>query len=384
MLLDPSGPVLTSFAHSIPRAVQLLQQGVKRILIDHPSVGCRTFDESTDPILQRYQSLTSLDSSVEWVANIDILPDSSNESRIEQAIQTAHQVGIRHIRVQDVGVIDWVHSVNPDTQVTLAIEMGNHSTSAMAFWSQHVTAQSISNDVPASVIAQLDDKRSLECLVQGPVLMQWSKRLYLDGFTEPRVEGVDAEYPGRKLTFWQSEHGTVMLAYFHRCLLRDLETLRDLGLGSWLIDARGQSDAYLQQALRAYQAPSLDLGEIRQIMGVLQAESGRPQLPGFFRGNSTDQERDGVCPDAIVGHITDSQSGSHLIMRARRRGDVNEPVMALTPTNQIKPLSLMGATSVLGAPLTQFEVGDWVVLPFQKGVVVKTWVIDFATDPGSA
>lgn len=381
MLLDPALPVLTSFAHSVPRAIQLLRHGVKRIIIDHPSVGCRTFEKGNDSILQRYQTLTSLDSSIEWVANIDILAHSSNEQAIEQAIQTARQVGIRHIRVQDVGLIDWVRSVDPDTKVTLAVEIGNHSQAAISFWATQVNEQSVSNDVPASVLAQIDQPHLLECLVQGPVLMQWSKRSYLDGFTDSRVEGVDTEYPGRKLTFWQSEHGTVMLAYFHRCLLRDINVLRELGLGSWLIDARGQSDAYLEQALSVYQAPQLGMVDIRHAMGVLQTESDRPQLPGFFRGNSTDQERDGVRPNAIVGHITDSQSGSHLVMRARRNGDVSEPVMALNPTSQIKPITLMGATSLLGEPITQFKVGDWLVLPFQKGVVVKTWVIDFAPHP---
>lgn len=365
--------ILTSFTHSHERTQHLLSRSVRRIIMDHPSVGYRTFCDTAIPIDDWYAQCVAHDPSVTWVASIDVLLHSRNEAAIGAAISAAIRSGVRWFRIQDVALIDWIRS-ETDAAIMLAPEVGNHSGAAIDYWMAHVDAQSLSNDVPGSVIQRVTDRHRLEVMVQGPILLQWSQRQYLNGFDQPDVSGYDTEYPGRRLRFWRSAHGTAMLAYFHRCLARDLDALAALNVGYWLVDARGCSDRYLSLALDCYQAPDQG-GDVRDLMLALESESGVPQRPGFFRGNGTDQDREVPNSGAMLGVIKEYRAGSHVVMQARANGHTQQAVMAITPTHQVKPLSLGGAVSLTGEPVTTFGCGDWLVLPFQKGVVAKSMVL---------
>lgn len=365
--------MITSFTHSHDRSRCLLAHSVRRIIMDHPSVGYRTFCEGAPPIDDWYAQCMALDPHVEWVAAIDVLLHARNEAAIGAAISAAIRSGIRWFRIQDMALIDWIRS-ETDAQIMLAPEVGNHSGSAIQYWMPHVDAQSVSNDVPRSVIEMVPDRHRLEVMVQGPILLQFTQRHYLNGFDHPDVSGYDTEYPGRRLRFWRSEHGTAMLAYFHRCLAKDRAALASLDVGYWLLDARGQSDRYLSVALDLYRSPASP-EQVKVGMAELERESGCPQRPGFFRGNGTDQDRESPHGGTMLGVIKEYRAGSHVVMQARANGHTHDPVMAITPTHQVKPLSLAGAVSLTGESVTSFGCGDWLVLPWQKGVVAKSMVL---------
>jgi|GEM_PF-1670934 len=374
--------MITAFTHSLERTQCLLAHGVRRVIMDHPSVGYRTFADTALPIDGWYAQCVALDSHVEWVAAIDVLLHSRNEAAISAAISAAIRAGVSGFRIQDVALIDWIRS-ETDAPIMLAPDVGHHSAAAIQYWMAHVDAQSVSNDVPGSVLHTLTDRYRLEVMVQGPILLQWSQRHYLNGFDQPDVWGYDTEYPGRRLRFWRSEHGTAMLAYFHRCLAKDREALEALGVGYWLVDTRGQTDRYLTLALDLYQTcPSPD--RVKAALVELETESGCPQRPGFFRGNGTDQDRESPHAGTMLGVIKEYRAGSHVVMQARANGHTHDPVMALTPTQQVKPLSLVGAVTLTGEPVTSFGCGDWLVLPWQKGVVTKSMVLPLEIDTTTA
>ena len=95
-------------------------------------------------------------------------------------------------------------------------------------------------------------------LVQGPILIQYSRRRFLsdlyesDPTTPIRLDAEDADLPQRQFTFLNTPFGHFMFAQFHRSLAVYNDKLTSLINTSWLIDARGESTNYFQTALDVY------------------------------------------------------------------------------------------------------------------------------------
>ena len=105
-----------------------------------------------------------------------------------------------------------------------------------------------------------------EIQVQGPILIQYSNRRFMAGFKsqqgqrplDPDSESIitkvanDAEFPSRLYPFYDNPHGHFMYLFYDRCLLNQLDKLKNLPLSGWLIDGRGESDNYFKTALCLY------------------------------------------------------------------------------------------------------------------------------------
>ena len=152
----------------------------------------------------------------------------------------------------------------PDTNVTFSQEMGNANIHSVKAYASQVTRQQFSLDITYTDMLQFSKNSTteFECYIQGPILIQHSKRRYLESISEQNPNDAaniihriaqDEDYPGRRFDFYDNPHGHFMYAYFDRCLLRHIPELVELDLNGWIIDARGESDEYLSVALAVYQ-----------------------------------------------------------------------------------------------------------------------------------
>jgi len=168
-----------------------------------------------------------------------------------------------------------------------------------------------------------------------------------------------------------------MFLYFDRCLLRDSDLLNSLNLGSWLIDARGESDAYLSAALDAYAAIRNHEGS-DAAMAHLHALSGRPQRPGFFRQNSTDQDRDRRRDNRpILGMVRDVHKGSYMILEFKEMIPVFPPQLtALTPTHKEITFKLEDPRDAVSlAPVQGADVGQLILVDWTPGGMISKSVV---------
>ena len=180
-------------------------------------------------------------------------------------------------------------------------------------------------DIPFSDLSRLHSSApNPEVYVQGPMLIQYSRRQFLSDWyqsssTHIQMEAEDPEFMNRPFTFLNTDFGHFMFAHFHRSLAAYKDKLLSLPM-SWLIDCRGQSNQYLLTTLNLYSNLSiLPDTDISNYVSILQSESNKNQLPGFFLSNNTDYDwRDYAYSESIssenIGKVIHSKKHEQLII----------------------------------------------------------------------
>lgn len=321
--------MISTFASSPEQVVAALSAGADHLIFEHSRLTIRSFyNDDNDLTFTKYLTLSSLAQSilptVKRSVSIDILPHNEDLPVIESAIYAATRADIHAFRIQDIGVASLIREIDPTAEITLAPEIGYHSARAIRIALRHVDRMCVGNEVSVSTLRALADCTDrLETQVQGPIMIQYSYRRYLDGVIHNAStydrQVSDTEYPGRRVRFFDSPNGTIMFLYFDRCLLRELTHLNELNLGAWLVDCRGESSDYLTTAISTYrQIEDGHLVDIPTVVSILHQLSGRPQRPGFFLQNNTDQDRDRPLANRdVLAVVRDAVKGKYLMVEFR-------------------------------------------------------------------
>ncbi len=298
-------PKLVTFCSDTSQVEVAITAGCTHLILEDSKLSIRSFsDDFLTPTLEKISQLShrarQLSPAVELSINCDFLAHDTHFLWVKKAILIAKDCGIRHFRVQDPGVGVFIRDSYPNAFLTLATETGNQNLHSIGYWCTLFDSQELGIELPyeeieKTVAAYPDYPFGLQ--VQGPILIQYSFRRFLEGryhHKKPLVASAqDQEYPGRSYRFYDTEHGHFMYLYFDRCLYPYMEKLSLLRLSSWLVDARGESLGYLKESLALYkQEGSWD---------VFLSETKRPQKPGFFLANLTDQTREIETPFSTDG-----------------------------------------------------------------------------------
>jgi len=352
-----------------------IPEQVSEIILEHPAVSLRSFlpDEQGDPIAfltQRSRLLAKSHPHATLSLNMDILPHNDDLTQIEPIINwLSTQHAITSVRAQDIGLIALLKETAPEIEVVAVSDMTQayHPEGINAFVALGVTRILLPAELSASDIKVITeacpDVMHWELLVQGPLLIQYSRRDYLDK-QDKIIAAKDTELGAQQFKFYNNRHGTLMYAHFHRCLLPAIETLKDLSLNTWLIDARGESQEYLTEALKTYTHLSknksfslpLTKGEVSRRDGgglepevsspkkadVLKKLSNRPQKPGFFQINKTDHDWRDKQTHTAVAKVIEVAKGKYAVIEAIKNMSVSGAYKAVTPDK--KEISLAGIT----------------------------------------
>lgn len=381
--------MITTFASTQNQVETALAAGATHLILEHSRVTIRSFcDDTSDSLFNKYKQLADdarrILPNIKLSIAIDILAHDSDFSAILAAIHSAMQADVHSFRVQDIGVAALIREIDPTAMITLVPEIGYHSAAAIRLGLTHADFLSVSNEVSVTALTHLsDDSSRLEVQVQGPIMIQYSYRRYLDGIL-PKAplydrRASDTEYPGRLVRFFDSPNGTVMFLYFDRCLLRELAPLQALNLGSWLVDGRGESLEYLAAAISAYRAVKNGVEiDLSNTISTIQALSGRPQRPGFFLKNNTDQDRDRPLEDkAILGVVRDAVKNKYLVIESR----VSIPklpteVAILTSKGEFKTATHLEFKNLITyEPVEAANAGDLLLIQWISGVAPKSTLL---------
>ncbi len=376
---------LSTFCVDTAQITSAIGAGATHLILEDPAVSIRSFCTeagSTERLASLVAHARKQCPDILLSLNIDMLPHMSQLDTVTRYVHCARDLAIPRIRVQDPGLSHLIRDIYPDAIAHLATETGNANLASMAQHSGAFRRQCFALD---TAFADMDHaiktlSGEFEIMVQGPILIQYSQRRFLQGFSDdiPEMGAVfaarDTEYPGRLYRFYDNPHGHFMYLYFDRCLLTCLPELQRLGVQSWLIDARGESLAYLETALRAYRetAPQSE-GDHQTTLKTL---SGRPQRPGFFRANLTDQERGQPKPTEIpFGRVIDViKEGSFTIM-VTQHFPTDIPLVAITPEGKHIPLKHREIRDLAGNSVSHGQVGQLLRFFWQKGICSNSLIV---------
>ena len=246
-------------------------------------------------------------------------------------------------RIQDPGLILWLQEFWPDAIIHLNPETGIQNIPAIqALLSQGIDRLVLNHETPHGVIQSIRNQfpnLELEIMVQGPLLIQYSKRKFLSDYYETseeapiRLTAQDKDFKHRIFTFLNTAFGHFMFAQFHRSLAAHGQKLIQLNC-HWLIDGRGESTQYKTTSLDLY----VDLenhtsNHIDDALNILSRESGKPQKPGFFLSNNTDYDwrneiKTNRCP---VGRVISKKSGDFAMIEFFEPLTVSSKIDCMNP-----------------------------------------------------
>ncbi len=377
---------LSTFCVDTAQIDSATKSGATHLILEDPAISLRSFSDapgSPDRVAQLVQHARKKSPDIPLSLNIDLLPHMAQLDLVTRYIRCAQDLAIPRIRVQDPGLSRLVQTLYPEAICHLATETGNAHLASIERHSTHFKRQCFALDMAIS-----DMKNALEALpcefeimVQGPILIQYSQRRFLKGFSEtiPDHGAVfaarDTEYPGRLYRFYDNPHGHFMYLYFDRCLLSCMTELQTLPVHSWLIDARGESLAYLETALTAYQnstratANTLYIDQLKQL-------SERPQRPGFFRANLTDQERGTPkATEVPFGRVIDVIKEGSFTILVTQDFSTQVPLVAITPEGKKIPLKSREIRDLAGNTVLQGYAGQLLRFFWQKGICSNSIIV---------
>ena len=289
------------------------------------------------------------------------------------------------VRIQDPGLILWIKDNYPNLKIQLNPETGLQNTPGIqSMFELGIQSFICNHETPASTLADMLNKNpsfKFEILVQGPILIQYSRRRFLSDLYESdqsntiRLDAEDADLPERQFTFLDTPFGHFMFAQFHRSLALYRDKLQSLDTTSWLIDSRGESINYFKTALKLYSELSFATDDIiKTLVNTLKAESNKPQKPGFFLSNNTDydwRDETNIIRSNPVGHIISKVKTDATCIEFFDHIDLNQALICIN-TDQTE--TLLDVTTICNlakervhsiTPFTPY------LLPAQKGIQVK-------------
>ncbi len=389
-------PKLTTYAASAEDVKTAIEAGAKHLILEDAKVSIRCYsDDYKELHFEKVTYLANLareiSPSIELSFNIDVMAHDYHLPTITDAVNTCRYAGISEFRVQDPGLALLIKTLHPEATLTLATETGNNNSGSHRVFSRWFARQMLGNELTHTEIAAMTqgNASTFDIQVHGPILIQYSYRRYMSGFRTSRGEtsrrlAQDLEYPGRYFPFFENPHGHFMYLFFDRCLIKYIPLLTSLNIGRWIVDARGESLAYLKTALQAYKNA---LHEFEQsptqyelspkTISDLESVGKRALKAGFFLANKTDSERRlalKILQDTsqYLGTIVDVIRGKWITIELERSISVPSPVTLFSPEGPQVSFNIDSLFTLTDEPLAHSSHNRYVKTAWQKGAVPKS------------
>jgi|GEM_PF-1495394 len=303
-------PKITTFVASKAQVSMALENGADHLIFEDSKLSIRSFSddfytEDFNKLIAMAKLAREMNPYVEISFNLDVVYHERYKTLVISCLNTLKEAEISQVRLQDPGLRSLVLNHSPHLDIHLNTETANANLESATYYANLFQSQTINNELPVADINVLKHKiqpESLEIFVQGPLLIQYSNRRFIAGLNKAEEsnaiyirEAQDDQYPNRFYKFYDNRHGHFMYLYFHRCLIEQIQILKSLNLGQWLVDARGESNNYFTTALSLYKKlsklDSFDEAELQNDFKAMQICSPKPLKLGFFKVNLTDKSR---------------------------------------------------------------------------------------------
>ena len=377
-----SFPDISTFVGTETQLKLAIDHGATHLIFEDSKLSARSYTNDFkiphfDKLIEWATLARDLNPHITLSFNLDILVHHRHFPLIKKLITSLQQAQIDTVRVQDQGMAIYLKELMPELKCQLATETGNQKLNSIGYYAPLFDRQILSNEMPYSELKKTIDSypaHAFEIQVHGPLLIQYSNRRYMAG-QEEEPESViikvaqDQQYPNRHYPFYDNEHGHFMFLYFDRCLLPYIQDLNSLSLSGWLIDGRGESEAYLTSALSAFRRyrDNPNLAFNAEDLTPLTETAQRPLKGGFFRANKTDQDRSTVVKDmpghTFVGTVIHTESKKRFCVDLISPVKLGDSLRILTPEG-IQTDFVIDSMEELGDSLTLF--------PWKKGIVTQS------------
>jgi U32 family peptidase len=401
-------PTISTFASTKSTLITAIKAGIDHIILEDSKLSQRSFsndfeNSNFNKVAQLAKLAKAQKHDIKLSFNLDIIPLKKHYPLIKMALKTLKKANINTIRIQNPGLALFIKTYYPAATLTLATETGNLNSSSVNFYKDIFEVQSLSNELCYEEIKKISQTTSakLEIQVHGPILIAQSPRHFISEHKnknskrhnttpQPPLKRriIDNDHPNKTLTFHENPHGNFILNFFDRSLIEHLPKLIDLNLKSWLIDARGETDQYLETAITAYKEELKNHQESpkewqpnTQNLNSLKTIAKRQLKPGFFLKNKTDQilkpivkHTQELTNHTQIGTVIDAIKNYCLTFELLKPIAINEELLLVTPEGKKVNFYPKQIYDLKRNKLTNSKDLKLVQVKWLKGIVPQTRV----------
>lgn len=385
---------LVSYAQSIHDLSILKDKNIDEVIISSKSLSrfARTDDLEVVALLGEAQKM-DFKVVLEW----DVLITESDFSAFSDFFSAIPSDLYDVIRVQDAGVLEYCLT-NSTKPIQYILETGNHNLRGIETWvcyigdrlDRIVLSSELSRETLSEYIKTLSCK--VEVLVLGRILLFYSPRKLLSVIgpseDEPNLRpltnldyieavGESEESPHKGFPLVENKHGTFMFHIKDLCLLDQLETLENLGLGFARFDLRFQDSLDLVESIFDLKDKKIDFSTFKSLYPA-------DVIKGYFNINKSDvlfkklknyriQRKD----HSYVGEVLEAAKGKYLAVELRSNKSIKSDDMLkiITPEGVELSLKVHELYNVKMEPQSEVNnKGELVFINYMRGVWSKSQV----------
>jgi putative protease len=297
------------------------------------------------------------------------------------------------IRVQDPGAVEYIKHKYPWLKIQLILENGNHNLIGLTKWSDYLAEQCdrlvLSNELSREMLREYAKALTvpLEVLVFGRILLFYSPRKLLSPLEKQTIEsrsieasGSSEESPHSVFPLIENGHGTFMFNVKDLYLLDHLDEIREMGIEYQRVDLRFD-ESYTRYSESIF---NLFQGQLAESDLPIRKMHPRPLIKGFYNINKTDvlftklkNKRIQRLDQNYIGEIVDVERDQQLALLIKTDGfevDSLQEIKMITPEGKVKTVQLSWMKSSLGESKSFAQKNDLVLIPYTRGITVKTQV----------
>lgn len=178
-------PQLSTFASSKKQIQCAIDAGADHLILEDPELSIRSFLENTpqtEPLHKLIQYAQKHNPNITLSYQCDKICHHKDLNTMKEKLIKLNDLPISTVRIQDLGLISLIKEISPNKNIQFLTETGNQNTESIQFLSQITNGQTLTNELPHYELNTITNSVStnFEIQVQGPLLIQYSYRRYMN------------------------------------------------------------------------------------------------------------------------------------------------------------------------------------------------------------
>lgn len=373
--------------------------GFKKLIIEEPHFSLLSRQKLLDKINYSFleQSFKKCqENDIQAVFNCDIILHDPILKDIQSFISRLVDRGYTVIRVQDLGLANYIFNNFPHLKLEINTATGNYNNKSYQFlehsFSPALNCILFSKEIPYIDLNIIQEKSQLnnELLVHGPILMFYTKRrlikespldnIEIDGEDRFTLLLKEQKRPDEWFEFYDNHHGAFMFYCHELALLEVMDKVLDSNIPSLLFDFRSKSNDVKKAVSHLYFEKINELrNNSKDKLNLKSIEHFYPHgfSTGFFLENSTDSHTKSKeeIEYRILGKIISIVKEKTIAIEVFETINLNDELKILTPAGkelQYNPKSfkLLSNESIETAMEGQIIIAEW-----RKGIVPESYIV---------
>ena len=294
------------------------------------------------------------------------------------------------IRVQDLGVAEWLRTEHPEIPLQLVVESANHNITGLLRWTEYFGKQLdrlvLSTEIPKTLLIEYSKILTVPCeiLAVGRILLFYSPRKLLSAadfktkssdFFEKKL--ITEDQIQHQFPTIQNNHGTFMFHHRDLFLLDYLPELKQTHIDVLRFDLR-----HLDLSINLFnQITDLIKSFDKTKCDTLKSAWPSKITHGFFRANRTDLAINRIKNphlkdrgETLVGYVVEAVKGKHLIILTRKAFPIAKVLTGITPEGRELEIATQNIKNTDGQHVSEIISGKLYQIPHVKYVTPQSLI----------